>query len=106
VINKVECLQICIEECSVSVCNLAGVGGHVTEGRYKYRQWGRRKSLFPNSIRSKHTALCFPPFLEMPETSSLYINGFSSSNGHMAPELPEGETFLFTSESVGEGHPG
>ncbi|KAL1117838.1 hypothetical protein AAG570_004153 [Ranatra chinensis] len=23
----------------------------------------------------------------------------------MAPELPEGETFLFTSESVGEGHP-
>lgn len=24
----------------------------------------------------------------------------------MAPELPEGETFLFTSESVGEGHPG
>ncbi|XP_046391835.1 S-adenosylmethionine synthase isoform X3 [Ischnura elegans] len=40
----------------------------------------------------------------MPETSSLYINGFGH-NGHMESEVVEGETFLFTSESVGEGHP-
>ncbi|XP_071439978.1 S-adenosylmethionine synthase isoform X2 [Hetaerina americana] len=39
----------------------------------------------------------------MPETS-LYINGFGH-NGHMESEVVEGETFLFTSESVGEGHP-
>ncbi|KAJ9587533.1 hypothetical protein L9F63_028214, partial [Diploptera punctata] len=39
----------------------------------------------------------------MPETSSPYINGFQQ-NGHMEPELLE-DTFLFTSESVGEGHP-
>jgi len=39
----------------------------------------------------------------MPETSP-YINGFQQ-NGHMEPELVE-DTFLFTSESVGEGHPG
>ncbi|XP_039277153.1 S-adenosylmethionine synthase isoform X2 [Nilaparvata lugens] len=38
----------------------------------------------------------------MPETSHI-MNGFS--NGHMEPETPEGESFLFTSESVGEGHP-
>jgi hypothetical protein len=40
----------------------------------------------------------------MPETSSPYINGYQQ-NGHMEPELLE-DTFLFTSESVGEGHPG
>lgn len=40
----------------------------------------------------------------MPETSSPYINGYEQ-NGHMEPELLE-DTFLFTSESVGEGHPG
>jgi hypothetical protein len=40
----------------------------------------------------------------MPETSSPYINGFQQ-NGHMDSELVE-DTFLFTSESVGEGHPG
>ena len=40
----------------------------------------------------------------MPETSSPYINGFQQ-NGHMEPEILE-DTFLFTSESVGEGHPG
>ncbi|KAK7873896.1 hypothetical protein R5R35_005750 [Gryllus longicercus] len=39
----------------------------------------------------------------MPETSAPYINGFHE-NGHMEPELTE-DTFLFTSESVGEGHP-
>ncbi|XP_063226821.1 S-adenosylmethionine synthase isoform X1 [Bacillus rossius redtenbacheri] len=38
----------------------------------------------------------------MPETS-LYINGYQ--NGHMESELVEEDTFLFTSESVGEGHP-
>ncbi|XP_073985958.1 S-adenosylmethionine Synthetase isoform X3 [Rhodnius prolixus] len=38
----------------------------------------------------------------MPENTP-YINGYT--NGHMAPEFPEGEVFLFTSESVGEGHP-
>ncbi|XP_049804358.1 S-adenosylmethionine synthase isoform X2 [Schistocerca nitens] len=39
----------------------------------------------------------------MPETSSSYINGYQQ-NGHMEPEILE-DTFLFTSESVGEGHP-
>ncbi|XP_049834534.1 S-adenosylmethionine synthase isoform X2 [Schistocerca gregaria] len=39
----------------------------------------------------------------MPETSSPYINGYQQ-NGHMEPEILE-DTFLFTSESVGEGHP-
>ncbi|XP_054268445.1 S-adenosylmethionine synthase isoform X2 [Macrosteles quadrilineatus] len=38
----------------------------------------------------------------MPESSHKYINGFQ--NGHME-ETPDEETFLFTSESVGEGHP-
>ncbi|XP_014281107.1 S-adenosylmethionine synthase isoform X2 [Halyomorpha halys] len=38
----------------------------------------------------------------MPETSP-YMNGFQ--NGHTPPEFPNGEVFLFTSESVGEGHP-
>ena len=40
---------------------------------------------------------------KMPETSP-YMNGFQ--NGHTPPEFPNGEAFLFTSESVGEGHPG
>ncbi|XP_067008525.1 S-adenosylmethionine synthase isoform X4 [Anabrus simplex] len=40
----------------------------------------------------------------MPETSTPYINGYHE-NGHMEPELIEEDTFLFTSESVGEGHP-
>nr|XP_018910512.1 PREDICTED: S-adenosylmethionine synthase isoform X4 [Bemisia tabaci] len=38
----------------------------------------------------------------MPETS--LVNGYQG-NGHMEPEIPDGENFLFTSESVGEGHP-
>nr|XP_018910507.1 PREDICTED: S-adenosylmethionine synthase isoform X1 [Bemisia tabaci] len=40
--------------------------------------------------------------LTMPETS--LVNGYQG-NGHMEPEIPDGENFLFTSESVGEGHP-
>lgn len=40
----------------------------------------------------------------MPETSSLYINR-PQQNGRMESEVAE-DTFLFTSESVGEGHPG
>ncbi|XP_014262238.1 S-adenosylmethionine synthase [Cimex lectularius] len=38
----------------------------------------------------------------MPENKT-YLNGYT--NGHMAAEFPDGECFLFTSESVGEGHP-
>uniref|UniRef100_A0A0A9VPX0 S-adenosylmethionine synthase n=1 Tax=Lygus hesperus TaxID=30085 RepID=A0A0A9VPX0_LYGHE len=38
----------------------------------------------------------------MPETA--YVNGFANGH-HSGPELPENEQFLFTSESVGEGHP-
>lgn len=38
----------------------------------------------------------------MPETA--HLNGFS--NGHMEAEGLDNEVFLFTSESVGEGHPG
>lgn len=37
----------------------------------------------------------------MPETLA---NGYT--NGHMPFELEDGSDFLFTSESVGEGHPG
>ena len=33
-------------------------------------------------------------------------NGSNGSNGFTEGNLAEGETFLFTSESVGEGHPG
>ncbi|XP_046668738.1 S-adenosylmethionine synthase [Homalodisca vitripennis] len=40
----------------------------------------------------------------MPESSHQYINGYQ--NGHMESEIPDEDTFLFTSESVGEGHPG
>ncbi|XP_044739031.1 S-adenosylmethionine synthase isoform X3 [Chrysoperla carnea] len=38
----------------------------------------------------------------MPETS-LHTNGYT--NGHNSYELEDGSSFLFTSESVGEGHP-
>lgn len=31
-------------------------------------------------------------------------NGYS--NGHMPYDMEDGSNFLFTSESVGEGHPG
>ncbi|XP_025073338.1 uncharacterized protein LOC112552400 [Pogonomyrmex barbatus] len=39
----------------------------------------------------------------MPETAH-HMNGYA--NGHAPPELQQDTTFLFTSESVGEGHPG
>lgn len=40
----------------------------------------------------------------MPQQSS-YTNGHS--NGHNGKyDMEDGQTFLFTSESVGEGHPG
>ncbi|EFN67494.1 S-adenosylmethionine synthetase [Camponotus floridanus] len=38
----------------------------------------------------------------MPETAH-HMNGYA--NGHAPPELQQDTTFLFTSESVGEGHP-
>lgn len=38
----------------------------------------------------------------MPETS--LTNGYT--NGHMPFDMEDGSDFLFTSESVGEGHPG
>lgn len=38
----------------------------------------------------------------MPETS--LTNGYT--NGHMTFDMEDGSDFLFTSESVGEGHPG
>ncbi|KAK9310525.1 hypothetical protein QLX08_000259 [Tetragonisca angustula] len=38
----------------------------------------------------------------MPETAH-HMNGYA--NGHTPPELQQDTTFLFTSESVGEGHP-
>jgi len=43
----------------------------------------------------------------MPETSSKVTNGgrTSLSNGFMESHSEDGQTFLFTSESVGEGHP-
>jgi len=45
----------------------------------------------------------------MPEEKKYaHTNGFANghSNGGLPPESPDGEMFLFTSESVGEGHPG
>lgn len=34
-------------------------------------------------------------------------NGFNGSNGNgNSYDMEDGQTFLFTSESVGEGHPG
>lgn len=39
----------------------------------------------------------------MPETAH-HMNGYA--NGHTPPELQQDTSFLFTSESVGEGHPG
>ncbi|XP_076672403.1 S-adenosylmethionine Synthetase isoform X6 [Andrena cerasifolii] len=38
----------------------------------------------------------------MPETAH-HMNGYA--NGHTPPELQQDTSFLFTSESVGEGHP-
>lgn len=42
------------------------------------------------------------------ETKYAYTNGFANGHGNngLPPESPDGEMFLFTSESVGEGHPG
>lgn len=45
----------------------------------------------------------------MPENSAARMNGFANGNGnshHNGFESEDGQTFLFTSESVGEGHPG
>jgi hypothetical protein len=39
----------------------------------------------------------------MPETTT---NGFSNGNHHNGYEMEDNASFLFTSESVGEGHPG
>ncbi|CAH2105743.1 unnamed protein product [Euphydryas editha] len=38
----------------------------------------------------------------MPETSKM--NGYTKTNGH-SYDMEDGSVFLFTSESVGEGHP-
>lgn len=40
----------------------------------------------------------------MPESAAAYTNGHTDGVG--ARECEDMETFLFTSESVGEGHPG
>lgn len=41
----------------------------------------------------------------MPNTTK--TNGHTNGhNGHVTYETEDGSTFLFTSESVGEGHPG
>lgn len=40
----------------------------------------------------------------MPDTR--YTNGYSQSGFGVANEFHDGESFLFSSESVGEGHPG
>lgn len=38
----------------------------------------------------------------MPDTIT---NGYTNGNGHMPYDMEDGSNFLFTSESVGEGHP-
>lgn len=40
----------------------------------------------------------------MPESAAAYTNGHAEGDG--TKECENMETFLFTSESVGEGHPG
>lgn len=40
----------------------------------------------------------------MPETKM--TNGYSNGNHHNGSEMEDNVSFLFTSESVGEGHPG
>lgn len=43
----------------------------------------------------------------MPETAAAYTNGYTNGHNHNYKyEMENGQTFLFTSESVGEGHPG
>lgn len=45
----------------------------------------------------------------MPENASRlngYVNGNGVAHHHNGFESEDGQTFLFTSESVGEGHPG
>lgn len=42
-------------------------------------------------------------YWKMPQSSS-HTNGYS--NGHGKYDMEDGQNFLFTSESVGEGHPG
>lgn len=39
----------------------------------------------------------------MPDTVT---NGYTNGHGHMPYDMENGSSFLFTSESVGEGHPG
>lgn len=39
----------------------------------------------------------------MPDTVT---NGYTNGHGHMPYDMEDGSSFLFTSESVGEGHPG
>lgn len=39
----------------------------------------------------------------MPETLT---NGYATNGHHSGYEMEDGNEFLFTSESVGEGHPG
>lgn len=39
----------------------------------------------------------------MPETT---MNDYSNGNHHNGYEMEDNSSFLFTSESVGEGHPG
>lgn len=67
-------------------------------------------SLFSSVVASDrnhpHSVFVRGSINKMPETTSpLYINGFQ--NGYTECETnDETDTFLFTSESVGEGHPG
>lgn len=43
----------------------------------------------------------------MPNKTNGHANGFNGSNGNgNSYDMEDGQTFLFTSESVGEGHPG
>lgn len=56
-----------------------------------------------NRRASKPGFLNFDLSANMPETAH-HMNGYA--NGHTPPELQQDTSFLFTSESVGEGHPG
>ena len=75
-----------------------------TSQEESYRNIVRRSSAFRTTRTSFEKATGVEvQTKKMPETSH-HMNGFA--NGHTAPELQQDTTFLFTSESVGEGHPG
>lgn len=71
---------------------------------YKYDASPERRSLFHSCVKECWEVCdqCSKVF-RMPQ--SMHVNGYA--NGHSGSfDMEDGSVFLFTSESVGEGHPG